>query len=131
MTSEFRPHLRAGHEAWPAQREIGLIEVPDGIATAHHGNRYMPRPRGLPWRRSKAGLDFLDSIHFGEWLLPKDAAINSWHLGSMHSVPDQLVFGPEVEWDNRIAASRDRFNPASTGGYKGMRIGFRLVYELA
>lgn len=110
-------------------RRLGRFFDPDGVPFDGHPNytaefdrwgfRYdQPEIEGA---ESKAGLRVIRSAWFGEWLAPKGAAINSMYLCSQHAVGSAA--------DIRIAAQRDRFSPVSTGKYKSMKIGFRLVYE--
>ncbi|WP_417831835.1 SUMF1/EgtB/PvdO family nonheme iron enzyme [Terasakiella sp.] len=73
----------------------------------------------IEWKKSDAGLKFLHSPYFGEWLQPKAAAIGSFLLASLQSTPSCMV-----------SATRERFSPRSSGKYKSRKIGFRMIYEL-
>ncbi|MEX1662152.1 hypothetical protein AB4874_10905 [Thioclava sp. 15-R06ZXC-3] len=94
----------------------------------------------LSWRKTKDGVSFVQAIDVGEWLAPEGAAINSLHLGAMNLAPlhlekDALSGSGQtddlnVNWDMRVSATTDRMPPTTTGAYKNMRIGFRMVYEL-
>ena len=74
--------------------------------------RYIPE--AIEWAENKNGLKFLVSHHFGEWLAPVAAAINSATHSSL-CYPD-------------ASPSRARFTAHSSGKYKSMKVGFRLCY---
>lgn len=63
----------------------------------------------VEWAESRAGLRVIRSAWFGEWLAQEGAAC--------------------LPADIRGTAQRWHFSPVSTGKYKSMKIGFRLVYE--
>lgn len=141
ITMEFRGTLRADAERFPSSNQSRIVEK--GERSADHGffgTRYNCGEEDIPWERTKDGIAFLRSIDFGEWLLPIGAVVNSRHLGAMNIAPLHFDLGQgapnpkecdaSVRWENRVSAERDRMSPSSTGAYKGMRIGFRLVYEL-
>ncbi len=72
-------------------------------------------PAAMVWKRSAAGLAFLFSQHFGEWLNEEASVANTLTLSSLcrrDSLP-----------------SSARFAAHSTGKYKSKKIGFRLVYR--
>lgn len=72
----------------------------------------------IAWKEAENGLRFLSSPYFGEWLQPKAAAVSCFHLASVASMPGGMV-----------SATRERFAPGSTGKYKSLKIGFRLIYK--
>ena len=78
-------------------------------------------PDNITWGTSETGLTTLRSPYFGEWLLPEGAAINGLFMCSQYDVA--------LAARTRVSATRGRFSPSSTGKYKSMKIGFRLVYE--
>ncbi len=78
-------------------------------------------PDNIAWGTSETGLRTLRSTYFGEWLLPEGAAINGLFMCSQYDVA--------LAARTRVSATRGRFSPSSTGKYKSMKIGFRLVYE--
>ena len=104
------------------------------------GTRNRCVAESLPWQKTKDEVSFIRSVGFGEWLGQEGAAINSLHLGAMNAAPmhfigNQSVGQPQsddaqVDWDQRASAERVRMSPRSTGAYKNMRIGFRMVYEI-
>ncbi len=104
------------------------------------GTRYKCSEAEIPCEQTKDGVSLLRAIDFGEWLLPKGAAINSRHFGAMNMVPLHLMDEQDTvanggasvspKWGDRVSATRDRMPLKSTGAYKGWRIGFRLVYEI-
>lgn len=71
--------------------------------------------------RSEAGMEIVRSAWFGEWLQAEGAAINGLFGCSQYEVG--------YVSKARVPAERARFSPRSTGRYKSMMIGFRLVYE--
>ena len=75
----------------------------------------------IEWTEATTGLKTIHSAWFGEWLLPVGAAINGRFLCSQRDV--------HLAAKMRISAERGRFAAWSTGKYKSMKIGFRLVYE--
>ncbi len=75
----------------------------------------------LPWKRGKSGTELVASAYFGEWLAPKNAAIN----GLFFCAQREIGYAHK----ERVSPSRARFASGSTGKYKGMKIGFRLVVE--
>ena len=79
-------------------------------------------PDNITWGKSETGLRTLRSAYFGEWLLPEGAAINGLFMCSQYDVA--------LAARTRVSATRGRFSPSSTGKYKSMKIGFRLVYEV-
>jgi hypothetical protein len=112
-------------------RPLGRFFDPDGLPFDGHPDYMAPSefdhwgfrydPSAVEWAESKTGLRVIRSAWFGEWLAPKGAAINCLYLCSQHAVGSAA--------DVMVAAERDRFCPESTGKYKSMKIGFRLVYE--
>jgi hypothetical protein len=72
----------------------------------------------IEWKTGENGIHFLHSPYFGEWLHSKGAAINSFLLGSMASMPRAI-----------FTADRDRASPRTTGKYKSWKIGFRMIYK--
>ncbi|MBW6419486.1 SUMF1/EgtB/PvdO family nonheme iron enzyme [Celeribacter sp. PS-C1] len=141
ITEEFQSNLYTEQMAdiYSADQRV----VVRGETSPMHGwfgTTYKCPDPDLPWCETKDNVKFLRSIDIGEWLLPKGAAINTKHLGSMNVVPLHLeaysaTFGEDGDrsaprWENRVSATRDRMAPDSTGAYKSWRIGFRLVYEL-
>ncbi len=75
----------------------------------------------IEWAEAATGLKTIRSAWFGEWLLPVGAAINGRFMCSQYDV--------HLAAQMRISAERGRFAAWSTGKYKSMKIGFRLVYE--
>ncbi len=71
--------------------------------------------------RSEAGMEVVRSAWFGEWLQGEGAAINGLFGCSQYEVGYAAI--------DCVSAERARFSPRSTGRYKSMMIGFRLVYE--
>jgi hypothetical protein len=112
-------------------RRLGRFFDPQGIPFDGHppymardefdrwGFRYIPS--AVEWAVSETGMKVLRSAWFGEWLQPKGAAVNGQFLCSQHGVGAAAHV--------RASAETDRFSDISTGKYKSMRIGFRLVYE--
>lgn len=84
------------------------------------GFRYVPS--AVEWAESERNLKVLRSAWFGEWLQSKGAAINGLFLCS------QSCIGMVAEV--RVSAETACFSALSTGKYKSMKIGFRLVYEV-
>jgi len=74
----------------------------------------------LPWKSGRNGT-LVRSCWFGEWLAPENAAIN----GLFFCAQREFAYAHEVV----ATATRARFASGSTGKYKGMKIGFRLVVE--
>ena len=72
----------------------------------------------LTWKENANGLWFINSPYFGEWLKPEAAAIDTFLLCSLTSLPFDMA-----------SASRRPFSPTSTGKYKSTKIGFRLIYK--
>ena len=106
----FDPHGKKydGHPPYMAEEEFARWEL-----------RY--DPDNITWGTSETGLTTLRSAYFGEWLSPVGAAINGLFMCSQYDV----ACAARV----RVSATRGRFCPRSTGKYKSMKIGFRLVYE--
>ena len=75
----------------------------------------------IEWGVAATGLKTIRSAWFGEWLLPVGAAINGLFMCSQYLV--------DLAAKTRCSAERGRFPASSTGEYKSMKIGFRLVYE--
>ena len=75
----------------------------------------------IEWAKASTGLKTIHSAWFGEWLLPVGAAINGRFMCSQYDV--------HLAARMRISAERGRFPASSTGKYRSMKIGFRLVYE--
>ena len=71
--------------------------------------------------RSEARMEVVRSAWFGEWLRSEGAAINGLFGCSQYEV------GLAAEF--KVSAERARFSPRSTGKYKSMMVGFRLVYD--
>lgn len=65
--------------------------------------------------RTSSGLDFIKSNSFAEWLV-EETCIRSGNLKSFYNDDDIIRSKPPLE---------------STGKYKGVKIGFRLCYELS
>ena len=76
-------------------------------------------PSAIEWADTEDGLKVLQSMWFGEWLMPKGAAFNSLLFCSQYD-----VFSAS---NMRVSAERVGFSPTSTGKYKSMKIGFRLL----
>ncbi|KDM68400.1 SUMF1/EgtB/PvdO family nonheme iron enzyme [Acidiphilium sp. JA12-A1] len=105
---------------------------PDGSVRAEKPP-YMPQDEFAKWRleykpsveshfaTSMHGLHVLQSFWFGEWLEPEGAAINSLFFCSQYDVT--------LAGRIRVSAGTAPFAPNSTGKYKGMKIGFRIVYR--
>ena len=77
-------------------------------------------PVNMITERSDVGMEVVRSAWFGEWLQEEGAAINGVFGCSQYEVG----YVDKV----RVSANRARFSPRSTGRYKLMMIGFRLVY---
>jgi hypothetical protein len=141
ITHEFRSSLRSIQVDYEYLNEGRIVEKCKRDEQHQFlGTRYQCEEADLPWEKTKDDVCFLRAIDFGEWLMFEGAAINSLHLGAMNlaplhlseehsSVSDEGDKSPH--WEKRVSAERDRMSPRSTGAYKNMRIGFRLVYELA
>lgn len=106
------------------QKRLCQFFRPDGIPIEGHPP-YLPEedfqnlkfkfiPEAIAWKKSSAGLSFLTSFHFGEWLNEEAAAVNSRSLSSLFNLG--------------VRAGKGRFSPKSTGKYKSKKIGFRLCY---
>lgn len=72
------------------------------------------------WREA-AGMEVVRSAWCGEWLLPEGAAVNGLLGCSQYEVGLAAKF--------KVSAERARFSPRSTGRYKSMMVGFRMVYD--
>ena len=68
----------------------------------------------MVWEQSSAGLRFLISPDFGEWLNEKAAAVNTY-------TRDSLCYPG-------FRPTKGLFAAHSTGKYKGKKVGFRLCY---
>lgn len=89
--------------------------------------------------RSKSGLEVVRSVWFGEWLQLEGAAINGLFGESQYLATTFLEareskdFGDSAQslatLHEPVSAERARFASSNTGKYKGMKIGFRLVYD--
>ena len=140
ITKEFRSKLRAirvDFEYLNAGRIVEKTEADE--QQQFFGTKYRCTEAELPWEQTMNGVRFLRAIDFGEWLSLEGAAVNSLHAGAMNLAPIHLSVAPDTvseeetgfpRWEDRVSAERDRMAPHSTGAYKRMRIGFRLVYEL-
>lgn len=141
ISEEFRSTLKVGPNTAPYLVEDRIVERSErNPIHGFSGTKYKCSMAELSWEKTNDEVEFLRSIDFGEWLLPIGAAINTRHLGAMNFAPIHLVPGDDAlcpkgngdapNWEKRVSAGRDRMPPNSTGAYKNMRIGFRLVYEL-
>ena len=75
----------------------------------------------IVWKTSKTGLKTIRSAWFGEWLLPKGAAINGLFMCSQYDVHLAAKVRPSAEGSP--------FPLRSDGKYMSMKIGFRVAYE--
>ena len=97
------------------------------------------QPSNLVLERSKSGLEVVRSVWFGEWLQLEGAAINGLFGESQYLATTFLEareskdFGDSAQslatLHEPVSAERARFASSNTGKYKGMKIGFRLVYD--
>lgn len=70
--------------------------------------------RPLKWYEREGGLKFIQSNNFGEWLFEKTC----------------IRTGSLLDFRTNNNVIQDRPQPYSLGAYKGLKIGFRLCYEL-
>jgi len=101
-------------------RRLNRFYMPDGTPIAGHPPYMSPSefdtlhvgcsPENIRWIESKKGLKFLVPHHFGEWLDPQAAAINSATFSSLS--------------DMNCSHSRAMFSAQSIGKYKSKKSWF-------
>lgn len=131
LAGELVPKLLSSADLASAWKDVHQFSKPRGPETEELSSNssqeefrtieLLYRERNLPMARAESGLEFVRSVHFGEWLEPKGAAINTLFFCSQYDI---TLIG-----EIRVAASRGLYAPHSTGKYRGEKIGFRLVFD--
>ena len=140
IAKEIRDQITQDPATTERALTVRTVEKTETGAEGFWGTRIAPDALTLKQHRTREGVTFVQAIDIGEWLMPKGAAVNTLHLGAMNMIPLHLPSNAlavsertketPVDWTSRVAATRDRMSPSSSGAYKNMRIGFRMVYEL-
>jgi hypothetical protein len=127
-----------GENAIREPEDFGFLHPPYMDESEFQRWQFRYKPNSLELKRSKSGLEVVRSVRFGEWLLqPEGAAINGlfgesqYEASTIHASPksetrEKMGLSATLQ---SVSARRAPFPPRSTGKYRDMKIGFRLVYD--